>query len=181
MERGNSGVMEGKEWWCWAVVVIHGQGVIVGCVSSPGVCGLSCLWAVVIHWWQVIIVQGWGIAIGGLGVVCWHWVIVGGHLDVVCYRWGSSTYSTYFSWWGAVCGHWVIICGWYALFVCNMHHSWEGLMFMGMGAWLSFVGILMPSCIMQCVIWSVLARTNFYFFEIGHVTKLPNVWSYISF
>ena len=133
--------MEGREWWCWAIVIIHGQGVVVGHVRSPCVCGFSCLQAVIIHWWQVVVVHGWGVVICGLGVVHtihWCWVVVGVHLGVVCEWWGSSACSAHRSLWGAdVHGQrlWVYVL-----------HGW-GQMFRAVGAWLSFVGTLVPWCV----------------------------------
>ena len=151
MEGG--GLMEGREWWCWAVVVICGQGVVVGCVCSPCVCGFSCLWAVVIHWWQVIIVQGWGIVICGLGIVhtvCWRWV-VGGHLGVVCEQWGSSACAAHRSLWGAD------VHGWRLWFAGAEQCVWA----LGHCTWELGCRLWVPGCCLWVVCLVCMQYTSF--------------------
>ena len=70
-----------------------------------------------------------------LGIVCGHWVIVHG-----C---------------------WVVVCGWYALFMCDIHHLWVGADVHGHGCLVVVCGHVGPMvCVVLYDIWLLLARTD---------------------
>ena len=133
MEGG--GLMEGREWWCWAVVIIRGGWVLF-------VSGGALLHAAHIVRHGGLVFMGIGCGLRVLSSVCGRWVIVRGRWVVVCGRQG-------------------VVCGQYALFVWGICPSWVGTGVQGRRRSVVVCGhIVAMVCVLLCVIWSSLARTD---------------------
>ena len=109
--------------WCWVIVGGHLVGVWMSFVSS---CALLCVGHLVCGGWLMFVGNDYGLQV--LSIVCGPWVVVCGP-------------------WVVICGCQIVICGHSQ--VVYVIQGW-GLMFVGMGAWLLFLGTL--------VLWHVLCH-----------------------
>ena len=120
--------MEGREWWCWAIVVICGQGSLLAmCIhlASVGSC---------VHGWSSFIgggssssrggalsLVGWSLFVpfvgaGSLLVGIWVSFVSGGallHAAHIVRRGGLMFVGDGCGLWvlSSVCGRWVVVCG----------------------------------------------------------------------